>query len=207
MTAKKSRPKKPKATKALTSKKRGRPTVFNDTIQEKILNLAKDGATDVQLAEAIGVNERTIRYWKKKHADFFPALKDAKNLADQMVEASLFQRACGYQHKAVKLFPDKQLVMEWVQDPDDPDNPEARTLEKRLRTVIIEHEYTEHYPPDTVAGIFWLKNRQPDRWREKPTEPDPKDNGQTTIVYDTEWGGTGEPDSPSSPQDSDGEPK
>lgn len=25
----------------------------------------------------------------------------------------------------------------------------------------------KHYPPDTVAGIFWLKNRQPDKWREK----------------------------------------
>lgn len=24
--------------------------------------------------------------------------------------------------------------------------------------------------PDTTAQIFWLKNRRPDRWRDKPTE-------------------------------------
>ncbi len=25
---------------------------------------------------------------------------------------------------------------------------------------------TKHYPPDTVAAIFWLKNRQPAKWRD-----------------------------------------
>lgn len=28
-------------------------------------------------------------------------------------------------------------------------------------------EYIEHYPPDTTAAIFWLKNRQPAKWRDK----------------------------------------
>ena len=28
-------------------------------------------------------------------------------------------------------------------------------------------EYIEHYPPDTTAAIFWLKNRQPGKWRDK----------------------------------------
>ena len=27
--------------------------------------------------------------------------------------------------------------------------------------------YTEHFPPDTAAAFIWLKNRQPDRWRDK----------------------------------------
>jgi hypothetical protein len=27
--------------------------------------------------------------------------------------------------------------------------------------------YIEHYAPDVTAQIFWLKNRRPDRWREK----------------------------------------
>ena len=25
----------------------------------------------------------------------------------------------------------------------------------------------KHIPPDTTAQIFWLKNRRPDRWRDK----------------------------------------
>ena len=31
---------------------------------------------------------------------------------------------------------------------------------------ITEHRYIEHYPPDTTAALFWLKNRRPDRWRD-----------------------------------------
>jgi hypothetical protein len=26
---------------------------------------------------------------------------------------------------------------------------------------------TKHYPPDTTAAIFWLKNRRPSEWRDK----------------------------------------
>lgn len=157
--------------------------------------MAKDGATNIQIADAIGVTSRTIDYWLAKDHDLFRAIKDNKNVADMMVEASLFQRAIGYQRRASRQYLEKKLVHD------------EETGEAELKTVMIDHEYIEHLPPDTVAGIFWLKNRQPERWREKPQEPDPKDNGQTTIVYDTEWGGTGEPDSPSHPQDSDGEPK
>ena len=35
--------------------------------------------------------------------------------------------------------------------------------------------YREHVPPDFTAHIFWLKNRQPARWRDKvvpPVEPE-----------------------------------
>ena len=28
-------------------------------------------------------------------------------------------------------------------------------------------KFIEHYPPDTTAAIFWLKNRQPEKWRDK----------------------------------------
>jgi hypothetical protein len=32
-------------------------------------------------------------------------------------------------------------------------------------------KYTEHYPPDTTALVFWLKNRQRGRWGDK-VEPE-----------------------------------
>ena len=35
------------------------------------------------------------------------------------------------------------------------------------RGKVIRVETVEHYPPDTTAMIFWLKNRQPDRWRDR----------------------------------------
>ena len=38
---------------------------------------------------------------------------------------------------------------------------------KRQETTVI----TKHIPPDTGAAAFWLKNRRPDKWRDKP-EPE-----------------------------------
>lgn len=36
---------------------------------------------------------------------------------------------------------------------------------------------TKHVPPETAAGIFWLKNRRPDKWRDKIEQlPEPEQN-------------------------------
>lgn len=123
--------------------KAGRPSRFNDSIKEKIISLAKAGKTNEQIADIIGVHVRTIENWQGKHKDLLWAVKEAKQLADELVEASLFSRAVGYSHKSVKVFFDS----------------------KSLQTV--EHEVIEQYPPDVQAAMFWLKNRQPDQWREK----------------------------------------
>src|SRR3546814_6922806 len=32
---------------------------------------------------------------------------------------------------------------------------------------VIHERYVEHYPPDTTAAIFWLKNRRKEQWRDK----------------------------------------
>jgi hypothetical protein len=34
------------------------------------------------------------------------------------------------------------------------------------RAEPVFAEYVEHVPPDVTAGIFWLKNRDPERWRD-----------------------------------------
>lgn len=122
-------------------KKIGRPTKFNKQTSEKILDLATSGKTDVQIAEIIGVTERTINVWKNKNPDFFQSLKEAKSTADSMVEAALFARAIGYSCKETKVF---------YKD-----------------GKVFEHIITKHYPPDVTAQIFWLKNRQPEVWGDR----------------------------------------
>lgn len=120
----------------------GRPTKFNETIRDKIMALAGANKTDVEIAEAVGVTERTLNIWKKtKGPQFFQSLKDAKNIADELVEASLFRKAVGYTHKEEKVFCSEG--------------------------EIITHTVDKHYAPDTTAGIFWLKNRKSQEWRDK----------------------------------------
>lgn len=117
-----------------------RPSKFNDALKDIILRLYKQGRTDKQVAEAIGVCEKTLNNWKGKNATFLQSLKDAKFVADALVEASLFSRAAGYSHVEEKIFM-------------------VDGKAKRVKTA-------KQYPPDTTAAIFWLKNRQPEKWRE-----------------------------------------
>ena len=131
-------PKKPEAGKS----KGGRPSEYRDEFSVQALKLCRLGATDKELADFFGVNEDTVNEWKKVHPAFSESLKEGKGLADAEVADKLFKRATGYEHEAVKISA-------------TPDGREHVT------------RYTERYPPDTTAAIFWLKNRRPDLWRDK----------------------------------------
>ncbi len=123
-------------------KKLGRPSVFSETVATKMVELAGKGHTDDQVAKIMGLHVNTIRNWRKKKESLMWAVKEAKAVADEAVEASLFHRALGYSHKAEKIFCNK-----------DGDVTRAETV--------------EHYPPDATSMIFWLKNRKPKEWRDR----------------------------------------
>ncbi len=101
------------------------------------------GATNEELAKCFGVAVSTIDKWIVEHSAFSGATKDGREIADANVASKLFHRATGYEHRAVKIAVD------------------AKSGES------AQVPYIEHYPPDTTAAIFWLKNRRPDLWREK----------------------------------------
>lgn len=129
-------------------KERGRPSKFNDSVREKILELCKKGKTNAQIAEVIGVHVVTLEIWMGKHQDLRWAAKEAKQAADELVEASLFRRAVGFSHESEKVFCHEGKI---------------------IRAKVIEQ-----YAPDARAGEFWLKNRLPDRWREKTPGESPE---------------------------------
>lgn len=123
--------------------KGGRPSKLTAEIALNIFLLGRKGLTDAEIAQVVGVDERTINNWKKS-PEFFQSLKEAKEQADAIIERSLFERAAGYEHSETKVF-----VHEGK---------------------IITKDITKHVPPDPACIIFWLKNRNPDRWREKIPE-------------------------------------
>lgn len=170
---------KRRKSRAKPGAKKGRPTKFNEIMFAKIKDCAARGDTDEQIAEAVGVSPRTIGYWKNKCNGFLPSLKANKDIADQLVEASLFQRAVGYSHPSEKPFVNRITER-------DPDSGKITT-----RTEIIVHHYIEHYPPDTLAAIYWLNNRQPERWRQKPPDNpggsgEQLDNAEIVLEWDDE---------------------
>lgn len=120
----------------------GRPTKYKPEFCEQAAALSRLGATDREMCDFFKVSEPTLNLWKSVHPEFSKSIKLAKVAADKRVERSLYQRALGYSHDAVKIFCDK-------------DNG------------VTEVPYIEHYPPETTACIFWLKNRRPQVWRDR----------------------------------------
>lgn len=119
----------------------GRPSKYKPEFPQQAMKLCKLGATDRELADFFQVTESTLNLWKSEHPEFSESLKRGKAESDARVEQSLYRRALGYSHDAVKIM----------------------TVGNEVQQV----PYVEHYPPDTTACIFWLKNRQPDQWRDK----------------------------------------
>lgn len=120
---------------------RGVKSTYKPEYAEQARKLCLLGATDKELANFFCVAESTINKWKTDYPEFSESIKSGKDIADGDVADRLYRRAMGYSHKAVKIFNDQGAP--------------------------LEVEYTEHYPPDTTACIFWLKNRQKGKWRDK----------------------------------------
>lgn len=78
---------------------------------------ARDGLTDEQIAQKIGISSTTFYRWQQEHREIREALKRGKAPVDFEVENALLNKARS---------------------------------------------------GDITAIIFWLKNRRPDKWRDKP---------------------------------------
>lgn len=132
---------KKKASAKPEKKERGRPSAYREEYAEQARKLCLLGATDKEMAEFFGVSEQTLNTWKKQHTDFLESIKQGKAQADADVADRLYQRAMGYEHAEDKIF-----------------NANGQPLV--VPTV-------KHYPPEPAAAIFWLKNRQKHKWRDK----------------------------------------
>lgn len=114
----------------------------------KIEGWARDGLTDEQIANNIGIGTTTLYKWKNKYGEIRESLKRGKEVVDRQVENALLKRALGYKYKETtrELVTDKQTG-----------------YSELIVTKVVEKEVV----PDTTAQIFWLKNRKPEEWRDK----------------------------------------
>lgn len=121
---------------------------------------AREGLTDANIAEKIGINVTTLYAWQRDYPQISKALKKGKTPVDKEVENLLLKRARGYNYD--------ETTEEW--------RPNQETGELELVSKKVQRK---HMPPDTTAQIFWLKNRRPDLWRDKP---EVKKMDDTTIT-------------------------
>lgn len=120
----------------------------------KIEGWARDGLTDEQIAANMGISPKTLYRWKEQYCQICQSLKRGKEVVDRQVENALLQKALGFKDTVRRAIKCKEVIY---------DNGK-RISEKEHIEYADEEVYV---PPDTTAQIFWLKNRKPDKWRDK----------------------------------------
>lgn len=103
----------------------------------------------------MGIAAGTLYAWLKDHDEISDAIKKGKAPVDIEVENALLKRATGYTVKVKK--PVKVKTKRQLKD--------KGTIEEEHIEFVEEEVYIA---PDTTAQIYWLKNRRPDKWRDKP---------------------------------------
>ncbi|MCP9290010.1 DUF5343 domain-containing protein [Gracilimonas sediminicola] len=120
----------------------GRPTKYKEEYNDQAYKLTLLGATDADLADFFEVEEKTINNWKEEHKEFLQSVTRGKDIADAEVANSFYKRAKGYRYKETR---------------------EEKKDGKLVKEVVMEKEL----PGDPGAQLNWLKNRQPNKWRDK----------------------------------------
>lgn len=134
----------------------GRPSKYSPQFHPKLAELlAARGLTDREISAELEITEATLNNWKKRDSKFFESLKKGKDRVDDRVESALLRNALGYDEDDVKIF-------QYEGEP-----------------VIVP--YTKRHKPDVTSQIFWLKNRRPERWRDKKEIELPADALPITI--------------------------
>ena len=129
----------------------------------KIEGWARDGLSDEQIAGNMGVKRQTLYDWKSKFPVFSDTLKRGKKVVDRAVENALHKNAMGYEYE--------EVTKERVYDP-------VTGKHEFVTTKVV----TKNVPPNTTAQIFWLKNRNPDDWRDKKQTELTGANGGNLVI-------------------------
>lgn len=129
--------------------------------QDKLILLegwARDGLTNEQIANNIGINVKTLYDWKNKQSNISNSLKKGREVVDIEVENALLKKALGYNVPIQKAMKIKDIEYE--------NGKKVRETER-----IEYYEEEMHIPADTTAQIFWLKNRKPKQWKDRVETP------------------------------------
>lgn len=119
----------------------------------KLTGWKRDGLSDEQIANNMGCHVSTLYKWRNEHKEIDDALKKGKEVSDYEVENALFKSAIGY-----------FIEEEDTTDVQAKDGSITKTIRKHKRWIA----------PSTGAQAFWLKNKLPEKWRDRPEVVDNK---------------------------------
>lgn len=119
----------------------GTPLKYEEGYVERCRVICELGASNKQLADALGISTSTLYDWQCTYPDFARAMKVGKDLPDELVVRGLFHRARGYQQVVEKVFCSEGVI---------------------VRATVIEE-----VAADPRSAEYWLNNRRPGEWKDK----------------------------------------
>ena len=161
----------------------GRPSLYDPRFCDLVRRLALLGmpCTMHDLALFFGVVRSTIYLWKSQFPEFSDAIEAGRLRADGLVAEKLFQRAIGYEWVEQQALKVKRVEYH--------ENGKKALETEEIRVVDVRRVL----PPDTAAAKYWLNNRHPDLWTEKPVVAvvqdqyvPPEDQPRTLAEIDAE---------------------
>ena len=119
---------------------------LNSEALEQLEEWAINGLSDEQIAKNINVSNSTYYLWKEKYIEFSEAIKKGKQFSNFEVENALYKRAIGYSYE--------ETILIKIKNADGSEKIEVKKITKQM-------------PGDVGAQVFWLKNRKPNKWKDK----------------------------------------
>jgi hypothetical protein len=132
------------------AEKRGRKSAYDTKIKPRLLEIAgwcRDGHTDKNICVALRITEKTFCKYKLLKSELLQATLINKEIADLTMENSLYKRGNGFQYEET--------------------TQELRENEEGDKVLTITKVIEKMVVPDTTAASLWLRNRRPDKWRDK----------------------------------------
>ena len=124
--------------------KAGRKSKYDEYVKpflKQITDWARSGATEKEIADALGVALSTFSDYKNKYSELSDALRAGRKAVVLNVKAALYRKAIGFEYE------------------------EMRGIKKDGKVVSTEI-FKRYAPPDTTAAAMILRNYE-DEWRDK----------------------------------------
>lgn len=122
-----------------------RQEIYRPEFDEQAFKICLLGATNIELGAFFGISDTQVEKWMREKSSFGDACRRGKTSADAEVVNSLYRNALGYSFIEEQVF---------------------TSIENGIPVETIK-KITRHKPSDTVACIFWLKNRRRASWKDR----------------------------------------
>ena len=130
--------------------KRGRKSAYEITIKPRFSDISewlKNGATEKQIADNLGVAYSTFNKYKAEKTEFAEFLKNGRKSLVIQLRGALVKKALGFSYVETKTVKTK-----------DENGENIERIETTVKTAL----------PDVAALNLCLKNYDPDEWANDP---------------------------------------